>query len=72
MFLIEVLADVSNNNLLLGFMSESLGLLIFGFGLIAFAVLLRWIFNRQKTENSTRKFEREFDKKGEVKIFEGN
>jgi len=55
MFLIEVLADVSNNNLLLGFMSESLGLLIFGFGLIAFAVLLRWIFNRQKAEKQQKK-----------------
>jgi len=55
MFLIEVLADVSNNNLLLGFMSESLGLLIFGFGLIAFAALLRWVFNRQKTEKQQKK-----------------
>ncbi len=50
-----ILADVSSNNLLLGFMPESLGLLIFGFGLIAFAVLLRWIFNRQKAEKQQKK-----------------
>ncbi len=41
-----MLFDVTDNNLLLGSMPESLGLLIFGVGLIAFAAGLRWIFNR--------------------------
>ncbi len=68
MFLTMILADVSSGNLLLGFMPESLGLLIFGFGLIAFAISLRWIFNRQKVENSREKY----DKKGVVESFEGN
>ena len=54
MFALVIPVDVSNNSLLLGFMPESLGLLIFGFGLIAFAVLLRWIFNRQKAENDNK------------------
>lgn len=68
MFLTTILADVASNNLLLGFMPESLGLLIFGFGLIAFAISLRWIFNRQKTKHGEKKF----DEKSAVKTFEGN
>ncbi len=58
MFTLGILADVSNNSLLLGFMPESLGLLVLGFGLIAFAVSLRWIFNRQKTENGSKNFDK--------------
>lgn len=50
MFVILILADVSSGNLLLGFMPESLGLLIFGFILIAFAFSLRRFFNRGKSE----------------------
>ena len=68
MFLTTILADVSSNNLLLGFMPESLGLLIFGSCLIAFAISLRWIFNRQKAKQSENKF----DEKSAVKTFEGN
>jgi len=68
MFILGIAADVSNNSLLLGFMPESLGLLVFGFILIAFAVSLRWIFNRQKAENDGKNY----DKKGIVNSFEGN
>ena len=42
-----LLFELTNKNLLLGFMPESLGLLLFGAGLIAFAVSLRRIFNRK-------------------------
>lgn len=41
-----LLVETTNKNLLLGFMPESLGLLLFGIGLIVFAVSLRRIFNR--------------------------
>jgi len=37
--------EVTNVNLLPGFMPESIGLLLFGGGLIAFAVTLRRVFN---------------------------
>jgi len=37
--------EVTNVNLLPGFMPESIGLLLFGVGLIAFAVTLRRVFN---------------------------
>lgn len=50
-----ILLDATNKNLLLGFMPESLGLLLFGIGLIAFAVSLRWVFNRNE-ETSEKVF----------------
>jgi hypothetical protein len=40
--------EVTNKNLLFGSMPESLGLLLFGVALIAFAVSLRRIFNRKE------------------------
>ena len=43
-----LLFEATNVNFLLGFMPESLGLLLFGFGLIGFAVSLRRIFNRSE------------------------
>jgi hypothetical protein len=43
-----LLLELTNKNLLLGFMPESLGLLLFGIGLIAFAVSLRRVFNRKE------------------------
>ena len=36
-----------SKNLLLGFMPDALGLLIFGIGLIVFAAGLRWLSNRE-------------------------
>lgn len=47
-----LLAELSNGNLLLGFLPESIGLLIFGSGLIGFTVLVRWIF-KQKDQKET-------------------
>lgn len=49
-----LLFEVTNKNLLLGFMPESLGLLLFGVGLIAFAVSLRRVFNRKETEENLK------------------
>jgi len=46
-----LLFEVTNKNLLLGFMPESLGMLLFGIGLIGFAVGLRRIFNHGAEEN---------------------
>ncbi|MCU1289825.1 MAG: hypothetical protein JWN60_2054 [Acidobacteria bacterium] len=60
MFLKLILADLTNGNLLLGVVPESLGLLIFGFVLIGFAFSLRRIFNRRDDEtgkSETAKFE---------------
>ncbi|HLM62588.1 MAG TPA: PEP-CTERM sorting domain-containing protein [Pyrinomonadaceae bacterium] len=44
-----LLFELTNRNLLLGFMPESLGLFLFGVGLIGFAVSLRRVFNRRET-----------------------
>jgi len=48
MFISTMLFQATNKNLLLGFMPESLGLLLFGVGLIIFAASLRWLFNRNE------------------------
>jgi hypothetical protein len=45
MFLTVIL--MQTNNLLLGVMPESLGLFVFGLGLIAFAISLRWFFGKR-------------------------
>lgn len=42
------------NNLILGFVPESIGLLIFGLALITSAVLTRRIFNKSKENNFER------------------
>lgn len=55
MLIFVMLFEAANKNLLLGFVPESLGLLIFGVGLIAFAGSLRWVFNRNE-ENYKEKF----------------
>ncbi len=47
MFAIIFLLETANKNLLLGFMPEPLGLLIFGVFLITFASGLRRIFDRE-------------------------
>ena len=57
-----ILLDANNNNLILGFMPESLGLLIFGVALILFAVGLRRIFNRNDERQTIEKFERRTEK----------
>ncbi len=46
MFALLFVFEVTNKNLLLGFMPESLGMLLFGVGLISFAVGLRRVFKR--------------------------
>ena len=48
-FLLQTAA--AGKNLLLGFMPEPIGLLIFGAALIAFPVGLRRIFNRSEEAN---------------------
>jgi hypothetical protein len=52
-----ILLDAANNNLILGFVPESLGLLIFGVALILFAVVLRRIFNRNEEHQTVKKVE---------------
>ncbi len=42
------LFDVASRNLLLGFVPESFGLLIFGVGLILLTAGLRWFIKRNK------------------------
>lgn len=59
-----ILADLPNSNLLLGVMPEYLGLLIFGFVLIAFAIVLRWFFGRQDANKKTEVFGKERIKSG--------
>jgi hypothetical protein len=53
-----ILFDATGNNLILGFMPESLGLLIFGVALILFAVGLRRIFDRNDDRQAVKEFER--------------
>lgn len=55
MFLTVIL--MQTNNLLLGVMPESLGLFVFGLGLIAFAITLRWFFGKrdERIENDPDK-----------------
>jgi hypothetical protein len=43
-----ILLQVTNQNLLLGVMPESLGLLIFGIGLVVLTIGLRWILKRSE------------------------
>lgn len=54
-----ILAEITNNNLLLGVMPEYLGLLAFGFALIVFTVVLRRIFGRQDDSRSAEVFGKE-------------
>ena len=52
-----ILLDTVNSNLLLGFMPESLGLLIFGVSLIFFAVGLRRVLSKNDERRAVEKFE---------------
>lgn len=40
----------NNNNLLLGYVPETVGLLIFGGALVAITIFLRWILNEKEVE----------------------
>ena len=44
-----LLFEVTNANLLFGFIPDSLGLFLFGIGLIVFAISLRRVFNWNET-----------------------
>lgn len=48
---IAIFLDVNNQNLLLGFVPESIGLLLFGVGLIVLTVILRRILSRVEGKN---------------------
>ena len=53
------LLEISNQNLLLGFVPESLGLLLFGVGLIMLTLILRRIFNRLERAADKKRVEAE-------------
>jgi uncharacterized membrane protein YidH (DUF202 family) len=52
-----ILFDTTSGNLLLGYIPESLGLLIFGVALVVFALCLRRIFDRNDEHRAVEKFE---------------
>lgn len=54
MSVIAIFLDVTNQNLLLGFVPESIGLLLFGIGLVVLTVILRRIFNRVEAGNEQK------------------
>jgi uncharacterized membrane protein YidH (DUF202 family) len=55
MLTIAVFLQVTNQNLLLGYIPESLGLLLFGIGLVTLTVILRGIFRRvEKTSDENQ------------------
>lgn len=56
--MLVILFDATNGNLLLGFMPEALGLLIFGVVLVTFAVGLRRMFDRKDERRAVEKSER--------------
>lgn len=43
---IAIFLETTNQNLLFGIVPESLGLLLFGIGLVGLTLVLRWIFTR--------------------------
>ena len=50
---------LETNNLLLGFVPESIGLLLFGMALVAITVFLRWFLNENENEEIAEdKFEK--------------
>ncbi len=40
------LMQTTNQNLILGFVPESIGILIFGIALVGLTIALRWVFNK--------------------------
>ncbi len=51
-----ILIDAIKNDLLFGFVPETLELFVLGIALIAFAVGLRWFFNRNKEIKTRENF----------------
>ncbi len=43
---IAIFLETTNQNMLFGILPESLGLLLFGIGLVVLTMLLRWVFTR--------------------------
>jgi hypothetical protein len=43
---IAIFLETTNQNLLFGIVPESLGLLLFGIGLVCLTLVLRWVFTR--------------------------
>ena len=43
---IAIFLETTNQNMLFGIVPESLGLLLFGIGLVGLTLVLRWIFTR--------------------------
>lgn len=60
--ILTALLDAADGNLLLGFVPDSLGSLIFGVILIALAVGLRRLFKRNDERQTIEKFERTTEK----------
>lgn len=52
-----ILFDTASGNLLLGFIPESFGLLIFGITLVVFALCLGRIFDRNDEDDAVEKFD---------------
>jgi hypothetical protein len=46
MGVIAIFLETTNKNMLFGIVPESLGLLLFGIGLVVLTMLLRWVFTR--------------------------
>ncbi len=57
-----ILFDATNGNLLLGFMPESLGLLIFGVAMIFFAVALRRVLDKNDERRAAEEIRRVTEK----------
>ena len=57
MYLMAVFLHLANQNLLLGFIPESLGLLLFGIGLVALTMILRGIFRRVEQSGEKERIE---------------
>jgi hypothetical protein len=54
MFAIAIFLQATNQNSLLGYIPESLGLLLFGIGLIVLTMILRGIFRRVEKTNEEK------------------
>lgn len=48
------LMQTTNQNLILGFVPESVGILIFGIALVGLTVALRWVFKKGEEKSNKR------------------